>query len=57
VSDRPKSALAKTPAERLEQLMELYAPMTEQPDGTFTRDSSLGVITKEQLLRLLDEVT
>lgn len=54
--ERPRSVLSKTPAARLAQLEELYAPMVEQPDGTWRRDESCGVISKEQFMKLLDEI-
>lgn len=42
-------------AVRFERLLDLYAPMTEQADGTERRDPSCGVISREDFIRLLDE--
>lgn len=41
-------------AHRFERLLDLYAPMTEQPSGEVMRDPSAGVISKEDFIRLLD---
>lgn len=50
----PTPLLAKSPGARLEQLLDLYAPMVEREDGTRERDPSLGVISREDFVRLLD---
>ena len=44
-------------AVRFERLLDLYAPMTEQPDGSLLRDPNAGVISREDFVRLLDEPT
>lgn len=44
-------------AARLERLLDLFAPMTEQPDGTIMRDPEHGLITREDFIRLLDAPT
>lgn len=41
-------------AARFERLCDLYAPMTEQPDGTMKRDPEFGIISKEDFIRFLD---
>lgn len=50
----PPSMLPETKAGKLEMLLEMMAPMTEQEDGTFVRDPSQGIISKEQFLELLE---
>lgn len=55
VFPEPKSLLSRSPAARLEQLTELWAPMVYAECGCcLGRDESRGVITREQFLRLLD---
>lgn len=46
--------MPRTPAGRLEFLNDLYAPMVERDNGTMERDPSLGVISREQVARLMD---
>jgi hypothetical protein len=41
-------------AVRFERLLDLYAPLTEQVDGTTRREPGAGVISHEDFLRLLD---
>lgn len=41
-------------AAQWEMLQDLYAPMVEQPDGTFRRDPEAGFITQEQAFALMD---
>ena len=44
-------------AARFERLLDLYAPMTEQPDGSTMRDPEAGVISREDFIRLMDAPT
>lgn len=51
----PKTLLSDSPAARMEQLLELWAPMQYDECGCpLGRDESAGVITKAQFLELLD---
>jgi len=44
-------------AARFEKLLDLYAPMTEQADGTIRRDPAHGIISREDFIRLMDTPT
>jgi hypothetical protein len=47
--------LPDAPAARLDMLLDMWAPMTYDECGCpLGRDESAGVITREQLLELLD---
>ncbi len=48
--ERPKSLLSDSPAVRLEQLWDLYAPKDE--DGV--RHPEYGVISKDDFMKLLE---
>lgn len=51
----PPTLLSDVPAVRYAQLCELYAPSVYDECGRLIgHDPSLGVITREQLLRLMD---
>ena len=47
--------IATTPAEKLEAVLNLYAPFVESEDGTIRRDPSCGLITKAQAEKILAE--
>ena len=47
--------IPKTPAAWLSFLEDLYAPMVEREDGTWERDPAYGIISLDELLRLLDD--
>ena len=44
----------ETLAGRLEFLLDLYAPLVEQDDGSLERDPEQGVISKDDFVRLLE---
>lgn len=50
------SRIPEAMAGRLEWLMDLFAPRVYDDEGEYLgRDESLGVISREDLMRLLDE--
>jgi hypothetical protein len=48
-------SLPQTPAGRLEFLLDLYAPLVEQEDGSLERDPEYGLIDEEQLVRMTEK--
>jgi hypothetical protein len=43
-------------AARFERLLDLFAPMTEQPNGEIKRDPEHGVVSRETFARMLDQL-
>lgn len=43
-----------SPAVRFGRLLDLYAPETEQLDGSIMRDPTMGIISRDDFVRLLD---
>ena len=55
VADSKEQQREGSLAARFERLLDLYAPMTDQTDGSVKRDQTHGVISREDFIRLPDE--